>query len=315
MAGDDVGMPAGSGATDPSEPVSLAVALGFAPDARVAVVHCDDIGMCHAANLGAFEALENGPATCGSVMVPCPWFAEAAGLIRERPDLDIGVHLTLNAEWSNYRWGPVAGRGAVPSLLDHEGMLPRTVAEVHANARPEEVEIELRAQIDAALAAGIDVTHLDSHMGTVLMPPLSDVYVRLAIDYRLPIFLFRPTPRVLDERGLSPARAVIERAVAGARAAGIPLFDGFDADSLSFAPGEGLAHNRARLQGLGAGVHYLICHPAKAGEELAAIAPEAHCRDFERTFYGGASGRRALEEFGIETIGMRPLRDRMRRAD
>ena len=309
MGGKSVADPA---AGTRSGEAGLVERLGFAPGARVAIVHCDDIGMCHAANQGAFEALDQGPATCGSVMVPCPWFAEAADWIRERPGIDIGVHLTLNAEWSNYRWGPVAGRDAVPSLLDEGGYLPRTTAEVHANARPEEVELELRAQIDAALSAGIDVTHLDSHMGTVLMPPLSDIYVKLAIDYRLPLFLFRPTPRELDERGLSPARATIERAVAGATAAGLPIFDGFDADSLSFRPGNGLPHNRARLEGLGGGLNYLICHPAKAGEELSAIAPEAHCRDFERTFYGGEAGRGALAEFGIETIGMRPLRDLVR---
>jgi predicted glycoside hydrolase/deacetylase ChbG (UPF0249 family) len=291
---------------------SLAERLGFAADARVAVVHCDDIGMCHAANVGALEALENGPATCGSVMVPCPWFAEAAAWIRERPALDVGVHLTLNAEWPHYRWGPVAGRSAVPSLVDGDGYLPRTVAEVHAQARPEEVEIELRAQIDAALAAGIDVTHLDSHMGTVLMPPLSEVYVRLAESYRLPIFLFEPTQAVLEQHGLVPARALIEQAVARARKLGLPLLDGFDADSLGFAPGQGRAHNLARLRGLGRGVSYLICHPARGGEELDAIAPEAHCRDFERTFYGGESGRAALRELGIETVGMRPLRDLVR---
>lgn len=294
---------------------SLVEQLGFEAGARVAIVHADDIGMCHAANEGAFEALENGPATCGSVMVPCPWFAEAAAWIRERPQLDVGVHLTLNAEWPHYRWGPVAGRSAVPSLLDEEGFLPRTVAEVHAKARPEEVEVELRAQIDAALAAGIDVTHLDSHMGTVLMPPLSEVYVKLAEEYRLPIFLFRPTASVLEQHGLVAARGLIEQAVTRAEAVGIPLLDGFDADSLSFAPGAGLEHNTKRLEGLGRGVSYLICHPARGGEELDVIAPEAHCRDFERGFYGGEAGRRALEALGIETVGMRALRELMRESD
>ena len=291
---------------------TLAERLGFAADARVAVVHADDIGMCHAANEGAFEALENGPATCGSVMVPCPWFSEAAARIRETPGLDIGVHLTLNAEWPHYRWGPVAGASAVPSLLDAEGYLPRTVAEVHQKARPEEVEVELRAQIDRALEAGIDVTHLDSHMGTVLMPPLSEVYLGLAESYRLPLFLFRPTRTVLEQHGLVPARALIEQVVERAESIGVPLLDGFDADSLSFAPGEGEPHNQARLAGLGRGVSYLICHPARGGEELDVIAPEAHCRDFERTFYGGEAGRRALEERGIQTVGMRALRDLMR---
>ena len=88
---------------------TLANQLGFAADERVAIIHCDDIGMCSASNAGAFEALQRGPATCGSVMVPCPGFAEAAELSRALPGLDLGVHLTLNAEWPRYRWGPVAG--------------------------------------------------------------------------------------------------------------------------------------------------------------------------------------------------------------
>ena len=200
----------------------------------------------------------------------------------------------------------------MPSLLDEHGFLPRTTPEVLRQADPAEVEVELRAQIDAALDAGIDVTHLDSHMGTVLMPPLSDVYVKLAEDYRLPVFLFRPTQEVLEQHGLVPARAVVEKAVARATTAGLPLFDGFDVDSLSFADGDGVEHNRGRLSRLGKGVSYLVCHPARGGEELSAIAPEAHCRDFERGFYGGPAGREALDELGIRTVGMRPFRELVR---
>ena len=122
----------------------LAERLGFSSSDRIAVVHVDDLGMCHAANEGGFAALESGPATCGSIMVPCPWFREAADRAREDPRLDVGVHLTLNAEWPHYRWQPVAGRRAVPSLVDDQGFLPRTSLETVQRAKPEEVEIELR---------------------------------------------------------------------------------------------------------------------------------------------------------------------------
>ena len=117
--------------------------------------------MSHASNEGAFEALASGPATCGSLMVPCPWFREAADLAAERPAADLGVHLTLNSEWSQYRWGPVASASRVPSLIDSQGYLHRTALETLQSAKPEEVAIELRAQVEWALAAGIDVTHLD----------------------------------------------------------------------------------------------------------------------------------------------------------
>ncbi len=292
---------------------SLAERLGFAATDRVAVVHADDIGMCHAANEGAFEALENGPATCGSIMVPCPWFQEAAEHAERNPELDLGVHLTLNSEWEHYRWGPVAGRSAVPSLLDDQGFLPRTSLEVVQRAKPEEVERELRAQIDMALASGIDVTHLDSHMGTVFFPPFVEIYAKLAFDYRLPLFVAWADEAVLAERGMAGAGAVIRAAVEAVERRGMPILDGFDADSLSFAEGEGLSHNKKRMARLGPGVSYLICHPAKGGPELSHVTPDsAHQRDFERTFYGGDAGHAELESQGLKTVGMRPLRDLLR---
>ena len=272
---------------------TLAERLGFSAKDRVAVVHCDDIGMCHAANEGAFEALANGPATCGSVMVPCPWFAEAARRARENPGLDLGVHLTLGSEYPQYRWGPVAGAAAVPSRVDEEGCFPRTAGEVVEQAKPEEVEVELRAQLERALAAGIDVTHLDAHQGTCLMPPFAPVYAALARRYRLALFIVRPDAQALALLGRESAPSLYSALI-------------------DFAPGDGEAHNARRLAGLGVGINYLVCHPARGGEELSAITPDAHARDFERSFYGGDAGRRALEAAGVRSVGMRPLRDLVR---
>ena len=292
---------------------SLAERLGFAADERVAVVHVDDLGMCHAANEGGFEALRNTPATCGSIMVPCPWFREAARIAAENPHFDLGVHLTLNAEWPHYRWGPVAGRREVPSLVDDQGYLPRTTLEVVQRARPEEVELELRAQIEMALAAGVDVTHLDSHMGTVLFPPFLPIYAKLAVEYRLPVFAFHPDDAVLEARGLKGYGPFLRSLIEQLEAEGIPAFDDFDADSLEFAVGEGLAHNRRRLAGLGQGVSYLICHAAAGGEELTSVTPDsAHQRDFERSFYGGELGHKELQAAGVRTRGMRALRGLVR---
>jgi hypothetical protein len=292
---------------------TLAERLGFDAADRVAIVHADDIGMCHAANAGAFQVLRVGSATCGSIMVPCPWFREAVELAKAGPELDLGVHLTLNAEWPQYRWGPVAGRSAVPSLLDEEGFLPRTSIETVKRAKPEEVEVELRAQVEMALDAGIDVTHLDSHMGTVFFPPFLESYRKLAAEFRLPVFAVRPDPQVLAARGLQGAVEIMNWLVGSLVADGFPILDDFDTDSLDFAEGGGLEHNRKRVQGLRAGVNYLICHPARGGEELSAITPgSAHQRDFERRFYGGVEGARAFEEAGVKRIGMRALRDLLR---
>jgi predicted glycoside hydrolase/deacetylase ChbG (UPF0249 family) len=286
--------------------------LGFRADERVAIVHCDDIGMCHAANQGAFQALRRGPATCGSLMVPCPAFPEAAEVARASPGVDLGVHLTLNAEWPGYRWGPVAGAAAVPSLVEADGSFLRTTRETLEHARPEHVERELRAQIECALEAGIDVTHLDAHMGTALLPPLGTIYAALARDYRLPVFAVRPDEAALRAAGVPGAGPFFAALAGELDGAGVPLLDGFDANSLSFTPGQGEAHNLARLRGLRPGVNYLICHPAQGGPELSAICADAHARDFERGFYGGEAGARALEAEGIRTLGMRALRDLMR---
>ena len=292
---------------------TLAERLGFAPDDRIAVVHADDIGMCHAANEGAFEALLRGPASCGSIMVPCPWFREAAERARAHPELDLGVHLTLNAEWSHYRWGPVAGRSAVPSLLDDQGFLPRTSLETVGRARPEEVEIELRAQVQMALDAGIEVTHLDSHMGTCLFPSLLPVYKKLAIEFQLPVFAAPADEAALEAAGLAGTAAIVQGVVDALSAEGFPVLDHFDANSLGFAEGAGEAHNRGRIAGLRTGLNYLICHPARDGEELRSVTPDsAHQRDFERSFYGGPAGAEALAEAGVRTVGMRPLRDLLR---
>jgi predicted glycoside hydrolase/deacetylase ChbG (UPF0249 family) len=282
--------------------------LGFATGKTVAVVHADDIGMSHSANAGAFEALANGPATCGSVMVPCPWFAEAAQWAQDGRDLDLGVHLTLNAEYDGFKWGPTAGRTLVPSLVDESGYLYATSRDTVKYGSVEDVETELRAQIDTALDAGIDVTHLDSHMGTVFHPKFFDVYLSLARQYRLPLFLPRAVsgePPVDDELPADDALGAMEEE-------GFPIFDSYCADSLSFEPGEGRPHNERRLRDLSPGLNYLICHPAQGGDELSAITDTAHNREFERTFYGGKAGRAALDAAGIETIGMRPLRDLLR---
>jgi predicted glycoside hydrolase/deacetylase ChbG (UPF0249 family) len=290
---------------------TLSEQLGFAADERIAIVHADDIGMCRAANRGAFAALAAGPMTSGSLMVPCPAFAEAAELARSDRSLDLGVHLTLNAEHEHHRWGPIAGARNVPSLVDADGFLHRTSAEALARARPDEVEVELRAQIETALEAGIDVTHLDGHMGTAFLPPLLDVYARLLREYRVPGPLVR-----LEASTLPPVFGHfadrLDAVVAELEADGFPVLTALEDDSLRFAPGGGEAHNAARLDSLGPGIHYLITHPAEAGEELSAITPDAHCRAFEAEFYGSHAGHAALAARGIATLGMRPLRDRLR---
>ena len=177
----------------------------------------------------------------------------------------------------------------------------------------EEVALELRVQVERALEAGIDVTHLDSHMGTVLFPPFVHIYQELAERFRVPVLVARPDEATLEAAGLAGAKAIFDDLATRFEAAGFPVLTGLDLNSLAFAEGEGAAHNGRRLDRLPRGVSYLICHPAQGGDELRAITPEsAHQRDFERRYYGGEEGRQALAERGIRTVGMRALRDLLR---
>jgi predicted glycoside hydrolase/deacetylase ChbG (UPF0249 family) len=158
--------------------------LGRAPDAKLLILNCDDLGLSHAVNVGVYQALRDGLATSATLMVPCPWAREAAARYRGE---DVGVHLTLNAEYDLYRWGPITH---APSLLDGDGGFPRTLADVWDHADLDEVRRELRAQVERAIYWGFDVSHLDSHMGALqLRPEFFDIYLDLAVEFRLPIRL------------------------------------------------------------------------------------------------------------------------------
>ncbi len=157
--------------------------------ARQVIPHIDDIGNTHGSVVSMAELAGGGFVTSGSVMVPGPWFPEAAALARSRPELDLGVHLTLTSESAACRWGPVSTRSAGSGLMDLDGYLWPTAAQVAANADPSAVDIELRAQIDIAHAAGIAVSHLDHHMGTALLPKFAAITAEIAHDYGIP-FIF-----------------------------------------------------------------------------------------------------------------------------
>ncbi len=207
---------------------STAEKLGYPSDARLLIINADDFGMCHDENEATIEGLRGGLFSSSTILTTCPWFEEAADFARANPAVDLGVHLTLNSEWPSYKWGPVLGAGVVPSLADSRGYLWPDVPQVYANARLDEVEKELRGQIDKALAAGIDATHIDSHMGPLhLRADYHEIYWRLARDYKLPI---RMTPRRFMRRmGFDP------------------ILDGLDRDGILY-PDNFLAHPARRFE-------------------------------------------------------------------
>lgn len=166
--------------------------LGYPVDSRLLIIHADDFGMSHSVNRATIDALTNHWITSASILVPCPWFPEVVRFARSHPDADLGIHMAVNSEWTTFRWGPVSGRDVVPTLLDADGYLPLLEEHVVRQAKPEEVERELRAQVDRARAAGVNLTHLDSHMATLFRSPaLFDVYRKMGTTYKLPLLLER----------------------------------------------------------------------------------------------------------------------------
>lgn len=187
--------------TSPSfaQPKTIAERLGYPADAKLLILHADDLAVAHSQDAASFDALDKHAVTSASIMVPCPWLTEVADYAKAHPDADLGLHLTLTSEWKTYRWGPVASKDKVPSLLDPSGYLwPDTPQSVGA-LKADEVEREIRAQIERAITMGIHPTHLDSHMGTLFArPDLFAVYVKVAHEYKLP-FLAVLSPDAPEE--------------------------------------------------------------------------------------------------------------------
>ena len=170
--------------------INIPELLGYPASTKLLIIHGDDMGLSHSTNAAVIKAFENGGITSGSVMVPCPWAPEIAAYVKAHPGLDVGIHFTLNAEWKYYKCGGVLPSCDIPSLLNKEGKFYPDLQQVALHARPEEVEKELRAQIDRAIAQGIRPTHLDSHMGSMYVSPaIFRVAVKVAKEYKLPVSL------------------------------------------------------------------------------------------------------------------------------
>jgi hypothetical protein len=165
--------------------------LGYPANAKLLIIHADDLAVSHSQDRASFAALDQHAASAASIMVPCPWLTEVAEYAKTHPGADLGLHLTLTSEWKNYRWGPVVTRNVVPGLLGPDGNLWPDVPLVTKNAKAAEVEAEIRAQIERARKVGIRPTHVDSHMGTLFTPEFFPVYVKVAREYELPFLAMR----------------------------------------------------------------------------------------------------------------------------
>jgi len=285
---------------------SLAERLGFKATDKILIINVDDVGNSHAANAAVMDALENGLATSSTIIVPGPWFPEIALYAKAHPNSDFGLHLTHTSEWKTCKWGPVASKSEVPGLVDPQGYLWPDIMSVYKNATPEQAYIEARAQVKKALAAGVDVTHLDSHMGTLQYnDEYFQVYRKLAKEFDLPL-------RMGSQETLQAAGGGHQRGQ-------------LDADGIVYPdylihggrnPGESMNDYWKRmLSALKPGVTEAYIHASVAGDEIAHITDSWKDRAEEyRLFTKDPEIRKILESQNVKRAGYRALRDLQRKA-
>lgn len=283
------------------QPATLAERLGYASDAKLLIVHTDDIGVAHSVNRASIDALETGLVNSGSIMVPCPWFPEIAAYVREHPEVDLGLHLTLTSEWKHYRWQGVLPRPQSSSLLNEQGFQYESVEQVVANADPAEVEQEIRAQVERAIAFGIQPTHLDSHMGSLFTTPeIFEAYLRVGRDFNIPVMLPKEALEVQAPHLMAlvqPEDIMIDRIVMVSPAVAEDEWD---------------AYYTEVVENLQPGVTEIIIHVGYDDAELQAVMVDHpdygsawRQRDFD--FFTSDTFRSLLKEHDIQLITWREI--------
>src|ERR1700746_505854 len=263
---------------------NLAERLGYPPGTKLIIVHADDLGETHAVNAAAIKALQGGAINAASLMVPCPWFPEIADYAKSHPKADFGLHLTLTSERVYYRWGPVASADQVPSLVDENGYLHHDWEQnQHVDAK--QVEVELRAQIKRALAMGVRPTHLDSHQYRLIMSgkDLFDVMLRVAHEYKLPVFVTRDwfADHPYLQESLGPNDIVLDHTVT---------------IEPEIPPKKWAEFYLIALKNLKPGVTEFVIHPGYANDELRAATRE-------RSTWGSAWRQRDYDFFTSDQFG------------
>jgi chitin disaccharide deacetylase len=266
--------------------------LGWAPDARMLIVNADDFGMYHAINAAVIDSIENGIASSCSLMVPCPWALHAMHLLRQRPQIPFGIHLTLVCDTALYRWGPLMAKEKVPSLLDEVGALftPGEAPQLLAQARLDETELEFRAQINAVVDAGLTPTHLDFHcLADGGRDDMLDLTVALASEYGLAVRVW-----------LDPGRQRL-------RQRGLPVIDQPFLDSFSLGIDGKSAQYAQLLRDLPVGLNEWAVHPGLGNQESQAIDGGWRVRRTDYEFLISPQARALLQQEGIIVIDYRPL--------
>ena len=272
--------------------------LGLAAP-RAVVPHVDDLGASHGANRAFAELASKGHVTCGSVMVPGPWFREVADAACADRTLDIGVHLTLTSEWDTCRWAPISTLSRASGLVDDDGYFWRDVESVRCHLVPEAAELELRAQIERAIAADLRPTHIDAHMGAAMLPELLETHIRLGREYGL----FPVLPRSIS---WAPDPDAYASAVAALDAEGAPVAD-HCRGTLAVDPNDLDDHWIRLLAELPPGLTHLALHCTAPGEFTAMSAIHAPWRHAEYEMLASGRMGELFAAAGIAVVGTRAL--------
>jgi chitin disaccharide deacetylase len=279
--------------------MTLARSLGAE---RAIILHVDDIGMCHGSNRGFLDLAKRGLVTCGSVMVPCPWFPQIAAAAAADPTLDLGVHLTLTSEWEGYRWAPISTASRASGLIDDDGYFWRDVTTLRCHLVAEAAEAELRAQIERARSAGMKPTHIDAHMAAAMLPELLELHVRLAREYGLIPVL----PRTIR---FAPHAKSYDATVAGLERDGYPVID-YIRGTLPVAAEAVEPGYRKVIEELPLGVTHFALHCTTSGDVEAITPQHASWRTNEYALFASGAVAEWCAALGIVPIGYREIQRR-----
>jgi len=287
---------------------TLAQRLGYSSEAKLLIVHADDLGVAHSVNRATLDAMlhrnqagDRVAVNSGSIMVPCPWFPEMAALYQAHPYLDLGLHLTLTSEWKHYRWSGVLTDKAASGLHDNDGFLYRSVEEVVQNASDIAVEREIRAQLQRALEFGIQPTHLDSHMGTLFQTPgFFSAYLRLGREYGLPV--------LLPAEALTAAPSQLRDLITGEDL----LIDRIVMADPEVLPENWEAYYSEVLRELKPGITEIIIHLGYEDAELKAVTVDhpdygAAWREADLRFFTSEQFRQLVKQHNIQLITWREI--------
>ncbi|MEJ2004002.1 MAG: polysaccharide deacetylase family protein [Cyclobacteriaceae bacterium] len=281
--------------------LTISEKLGYEKDARLLILHADDLGVAHSVNEASFRALASGAISSASIMVPCPWLLEVAAMAKQHPEFDLGLHLTITAEWDQYKWDGVSPSSQISSLLNDEGFMYDNTDDVMNHAKPGEVRQEIQAQIDLARRVGIEPTHLDSHMGALFTTPeLFQVYVEAGKSNQMPVFVPRAALALLPP-GSDLHDYVIPIEYQGSAASGTPARDWEK-------------HYISLLDACKPGINEIIVHLGFDDDELQAVTvnhPDygAAWRSLDLGVVESPSFRKAMEERNIKLVTYREIQN------